>query len=297
MRMFLTVVAALLLGGVSANATVMWGASAPEWGTGSPDIFKVDTSTGQVVTGSKWSYSGYNWIMGMCDGGNYLYATADKDSDQGQMLVHKIDKSSGAILTSTNVADLLGTDYSHINALEYYDGKLYGVENCTWDATYRGNVIEMALDASGDVTAATAGAYVGLAPDGALDIWNGTAYASTWKSGGDPGESWIATLGVGGLGNPGNSFDKTLFTTPASGLMDGWQMYQGNLISVSWQNTGLYQIDPATGSTTTLFSSMTGLTSGHSPAGLDRVIPEPGTCLLLGVGLGALVLIRRRRKA
>ncbi|MBD3237920.1 MAG: PEP-CTERM sorting domain-containing protein [Candidatus Eisenbacteria bacterium] len=297
MRVLLALFAALLLVGASANATIMWGASAPGWGTGSPDIYQVDTGTGQVVTGSKWSYSGYNWIMGMCDGGSYLYATADLDSDQGQMLVHKIDKSSGAILTSTNVAGLLGTDYSHINALEYYDGKLYGVENCTWDETYRGNIIEMTLDASGDVTAATAGAYVGLAPDGALDIWGGTAYASTWKSGGDPGESWIATLGVADLGDSGKNFDRTLYTTPASGLMDGWQMYQGNLISVSWQNTGLYQIDPTTGNTTTLFSSITGLTCGHSPAGLDRVIPEPGTYLLLGLGLGSLVLIRRRRKA
>ena len=282
------------------QADIMWSSSSPDWLVGGPEIFKVDTFSGQVVTGSKWSYSELNWIMSIADSGDYLYVAADKLSDAGSFPIVKINRSTGAIVSETDVASLLGRNYSHINALEYFNGKLYGVENCTWDTTYRGNIIEMTLDSiTGDVTGASVGAYIGgyPAPDGALDFYNGSFYASDWKSGGDPGVSWIATIGAADIGDNTKNFDETLFTNPASGLMDGWQFdMNGDLIAVSWQNTGLYKIDHLTGVTTTLYSSIGGVTSGHTMSGLDAVVPEPLTMLGLFFGLGSVgAYIRKRR--
>ncbi len=293
----LAAVGLVLAGTGTASATTLWGSSSPGWGIGGPEIFKVETSSGQVVAGSKWSYTDYNWIMGLADSGNYLYATADKSTEQGSVKLLKIDRCTGAVLSTTDVADLLGTNYSQIHALEYVDGTLYGVENCTWDETYRGNAIVMSLDAGGDVTGAAAGAYVGSAPDGGLEYQDGVFYASSWKSGGNPGESWLATIDAADIGDVAETFDKTLYTTPASGLMSGWQFGPaGDLIGVSWQNAGLYAIDPATGATTTLYSSVSGLSAGHTFSGLDAVVPEPLTMAGLVLGVGSLAGYVRRRK-
>lgn len=296
MRRIAVFMATLLLAATAAQASVMWASSSPGWGTSGPEIFQLDTGTGQVVAGSKWAYSEYNWIMDVADAGDYLYASMDLMSAQGNMAIAKISRSSGTILSTTYVSSLLGTSYSHINALEMVDGKLYGVENSTWDDTYRGNVIEMALDAAGDVMSASVGAFVGIAPDGALDFVNGTFYASSWKSGGNPGESWIATIGAADVGDASKSFAHDIYTTPAKGLMSGWQYHNGEFVSVSWQNNGLYGIDPVTGVTETKISSISGLSSGQTLSGLDRVIPEPTSFLLIGVGLVSVVLLRRRRR-
>jgi len=288
-----------LAAGSPAQAAVMWGASSPGWDVGGPEVFKVDTSSGGIVSGSKWTYSQWNWIMGLADSGDYLYVTADKMSDQGNMLLMKLDRSTGAVISETDVAGLLGTTYSHINALEYRGGTLYGVENCTWDTTYRGHIVVMDLGPTGDVTTASVGAYVGPYPDGGLDYYEGKFYASHWKSGGDPGESWIGTLDAADVADASKSFSSTVYTTPAPGLIDGWQFDGGTLIGVSWQNIGLYDIDPATGDTTTLFSSISGVSSGHTMAGLDAVIPEPASVIVWGL-LGAVAFagawgVRRRR--
>ena len=278
--------------------SLMWGASSPGWAVAGPEIFKLDTSSGQVVSGSTWTYSDWNWIMGIADSGDYLYATANDLTDAGNVKLRKIDRTDGTVLSTTDVAGLLGTDYSHINALEYVDGTLYGVENSTWDDTYRGSVIVMPLDTSGEVLSASVGATVGPNPDGALEHNDGTFYASDWKSGGDPGESWIATLDAADIADSTKTFAKSPYTNPASGLIDGWQFDEnGGFIGVSWQNTGLYNIDPATGETTTLYQAITGVTNGHTMSGLDAVVPEPLTMLAVGsavAGLGGY--IRRRRR-
>jgi hypothetical protein len=284
----------LTLSGV-AQATILWGSSSPGWLSGDPEIFKLDTSLGQIVPNSKWSYSERNWIMDLADGGNYLYATMDLKTNAGDVPVVKIDKSTGSILSETYISTLLNTDNSHINALEYLDGKLYGVDNTTWDSTYRGYAIEMSLDSSGDVTGASVGAYVGIAPDGALDYRDGKFYASSWKSGGNPGESWIATINANDIGDNTKSFDKTIFTQPASGLMSAWQFEAGELISMSWQNNGIYSINTTSGATTQLFPTINNLTSGHTMSGLDAVVPEPSTWLLFGTGLLGLVGIGRKK--
>lgn len=295
----LTILLFFLLSGV-AQAVTMW-ASASSTTSAESEIFKLDTSTGKVVAGSKWSYTGnYGGSavapMSIADSGDYLYGAGIWYSNYSA--IQKLDRTTGASLGSQQfVGGWNQYSFAHLNALEYANGKLYAVDNTTVGAnSHRGHVIEMTLDASGDVDTVSVGAYIGAAPDGALEYREGNFYASSWKSGGDPGVSSIMKIDAADIGDSTKSFTELSSTTPASGLMDGWQFdSNGDLIAVSWQNDGLYSINPTTGGTTTVASSINGVSSGYDMSGLDAVVPEPTTWLLFGTGLLGLVGFGRKK--
>jgi hypothetical protein len=280
------------------GAGVMWGNASPGWGQPDPKIFKIDTGSGQIVPGTTWTYGEWNWIMDVADSGEYLYAAHNTVAQGYDVAIAKIDRATGNILSDTYVSGFLNQTASQINALEFLDGQLYGIENATWGSDMRGHAVVIDLDTSGDPVSASKGAYLGLAPDGALDYRDGSFYASTWKSGGNPGVSSIGTIDASEIADPTKSFALISETNPASGLMSGWQYGpNGDLISVSWQNLGLYKVDPSTGDTT-FINDVSGLPSGYSMGGLDTVVPEPLTMLAVFGGCGALGgYIRRRRTA
>ena len=175
-----------------AGAGELWGTGSPDWAYAasgpSPVIFKFDTATG--VIGTTFSFGAHNWmwISGLADSGKYLYAshniynlkTEPRSPDTHDFKIAKINRYTGAVLSDTSIAGFLGQTLSQVNALEFNDGRLYGVENATSGSTIRGYAMEILLDANGDVVGATKGAFVGPYPDCGLDYYNGVWYATSW---------------------------------------------------------------------------------------------------------------------
>ncbi len=171
-----------------AQADQFWGAASVPWGNAGPVLFKLDTATGTV--GTTHVYSDWSWIMDATYApGNILYAVHNTIGDLYNFKLAKVDAATGAVLSDTFVKDLTATDYPQWNALEYHNGKLYAVENCSFGSDYtagvkRGYIYEVGLNGSGDPISATFGAYIGgyPAPDGALAYKDGTWYASDWNT-------------------------------------------------------------------------------------------------------------------
>jgi hypothetical protein len=311
MRKSLSTAAAVALlgfGGV-AQADMFWGSASVKQSTSATGsvLFNLDTATGTV--GTTYTYSDWNIIMDVtCAPGNTLYAvhnTTGSVANFYDFKLAKIDATTGAILSDTSLRTLTGMDQPQWNALEYYDGKLYAVENSWYEgsASYaqRGYIYEVGLDGSGDPTSVALGAYIGgyPAPDGALAFRNGTWYASDWKN---DHSSWIKTT---------NDVMNTNFTanvgTSPIGLIDGWDFEaDGDLLGVSWwANTGtasddfnVYKIDPTTGNAVALYNLRSQLPSNiESLSGLSAApVPEPFTILLGALGLGVAGLRRRLKK-
>ena len=220
MRYLLVAALLLLCLGTVAQADQFWGSASMPWGTGGPVLFALDTSTGTV--GTTYAYPNWSWIMAAtCAPGRILYAVYNPIGDLYNFRLAKVDATTGAVLSDTLVKNLTFTDYPQWNALEFHDGKLYAVENCTFGSAYsaglkRGYIYEVGLDAYGDPISATLGAYIGgyPAPDGALAYRDGTWYASDWKT---DHSSWIKkTTDI-----MATDFTATVGTSPV-GLFDGW---------------------------------------------------------------------------
>lgn len=189
MKKLLTVLAVaglILLGSSPAGAApgvVMWGVGNPAGTVSgqSPVIFKFDSSLGDLPTVT-FGFDALNWmsIKGLADSGKYLYASQNTYDNPSEFRIAKIDRSTGAALTSTSIFGWLGQTNSQVIALKIKDGKLYGVENAmSSGSTLRGYAIEIHLNASGDVIGATPGAYIGPSPDGALTFYDGLWYATS----------------------------------------------------------------------------------------------------------------------
>jgi hypothetical protein len=299
-----TLTAVMAMSG-AASADQFWGsASAPQkTGTGSV-LFQLDTATGTV--GTTYVYNNWNIIMDVTYApGDILYAVHNTpgtgDNDFYNFKLAKVDATTGAVITDTSIRTLTGMDQPQWNALEYYDGKLYAVENSWYDgsASYdkRGYIYQVGLDGNGDPISAALGAYIGgyPAPDGALAYHDGTWYASDWRT---DHSSWIKTT----TDVMGTNFTASASTSPI-GLIDGWDFEaNGDLLGISWwANTGIasddfnvYKINPLTGSSTALFNIKSQLPSNiESLSGLTAT-PEPTTLSLLGIAAVGLMLRRRR---
>ncbi len=266
----LTLVGLIMAGSGYATASVLWGIGSPDWAYGtsgpSPVIFLFDTSTGTISTTFSFGISNGNfmWISGVADSGDYLYASHNiydiaKSSKTHDFRIAKIDRNTGTVLSDTSISGFLGQTYSQVNALDCHDGKLYAVENATSESTIRGYAMEILLDANGDVTGATLGAYVGPYPDCGLDYHDGLWWATSWG---------YTPLGYeGSLVFTSPDIMNTAFTQVGTGnsavegigMIDGWEFDGcGNLFAATWYNvpassTAVYSINTSTWTATSLY--------------------------------------------
>ena len=295
MKKMLMIVAALgliLAGSGHASATVLWGCGNPDWGTGSsgpsPVIFRFDTSTGVISATFDFTGSNWMWISGVADSGQYLYVSHnlyDIDTgsylDQYEMKLAKVNRTTGAVLSDTSITGFLGQTYSQVNALEFHDGKLYGVENATSGSAIRGYAMEIALDANGDVSGATPGAYVGPYPDCGLDYHDGLWWATSW--------GYTPTHKEGSLVFTSPDIMHTAFTQVGTGntavegigMIDGWE-YDGcgNLFAVTWydvpaSSTAVYRINTSTWTATPLYDLASQLPDSIIALGGLSNLPSP----------------------
>jgi hypothetical protein len=207
-------------------------------------IFKFDTSTG-VVDSDVFTFEAENWmwISGFADsGGEYLYASHNTyDIDESSYLdthdfkIAKIDRVTGAVLSDTSIAGFLGQTFSQVNALDFYDGKLYGVENATSGSIIRGYAMEILLDANGDVAGAALGAFVGPYPDCGLDFHDGLWYATSWGYTPAKKEGSIVYTSPDIMNVNFTQVGTGKSAVQGIGMIDGWEFDQdGNLFAVSW---------------------------------------------------------------
>jgi len=287
------------------QADIFWGAANSSESANSstaydPILFKLDTATGTV--GTTYAYSQWRTILDVAYApGNILYVTHSSVSDTQNnktFMLAKVNASTGAVLSDTQINTLSGTDLPAWNALKYHNGKLYAVENCwregdnnsAWDK--RGYIYEVGLDSEGDPVSAVLGAYIGgyPAPDGAIALKDGVWYVSDWRDDAPNASSWIKTS----TDIMNNNFTGTLHTEPI-GYFDGWDFEaDGDLIGVSWFSSygmNVYEIDLTTGAPTALYDIGSQLPSHIiSFSGLTAV-PEPATLCLLAIGG---LLLRKR---
>jgi hypothetical protein len=299
----LSVIGLIILGISPASAEQLWGTGSPEgnyWDVSgpSPVIFKFDTSTGVISTIFSFENSNWMWINALADSGKYLYATHNtwniiiagdyntKYSDYGDLKIAKIDRYTGTVISDTSIAGFLGQTYSQVNALDFHEGRLYGVENAMWNSDIRGYAIQVLLDSNGDVVGATKGAFVGPYPDCGLDYYDGLWYATSW------GYTNETPKKEGSLVFTSPDIMATAFTqvgignsaVKGIGMIDGWEFDNaGNLFAVTWYGipssaTAVYTIDTDTWTATLLYDLASQLPAYIvSLDGLSEYVPVPTT--------------------
>ena len=287
--LIMAMAAALLANTGTASAESLWGTGSPDWAYGasgpSPVAFLFDTSSGNVTKTLSFGTSNWMWTSGIADNGKYLYLSHNiydtmETTNTHDFKIAQVDRATGAVISDVSIAGYLSQTYSQVNALDFYNGKLYAVENASSRSTIRGYAIEVQLDVTGKVSGATQGAYVGGYPDSGLDYHNGQWYATSWKSEApDVESSWIAT-------SPdimATAFTNIGYTSPV-GFIDGMEFDQaGNLFAVSWHTnpTWVYSINTSTWGVTSLYDLDSQLPSAIVQLnGLSEVVvPEPVTML------------------
>ena len=289
----IVLVGLILVGSGPAGAGQLWGTGSPDWSYGSSGpsavIFKFDTSSGVVSSGSfSFETSNWMWISGLADsGGKYLYASHNsydtaESPNTHDFKIAKIDRNTGAVLSDTFISGFLGQTYSQVNALDFVNGKLYGVENATSGSAIRGYAIEVLLDAAGDVVGATKGAYVGPYPDAGLDYHDGLWYATSWGYTPPPKKQGSIVYTSPDIMNvPFTKVGTGNSAVQGIGMIDGWEFdSDGNLFAVTWYGvpasaTAVYSIDLSTRQATVLYDLSSQLPASIiSLDGLSEIAPD-----------------------
>jgi hypothetical protein len=304
MKRVIVICFVVLITAALSQADIFWGSASSDESANSstardPILFQLDTATGTV--GTVYTYSQWRTILDVAYApGNVFYVVHSNVSDTADnktFMLAKVNASTGAILSDTQINTLSGTDLPAWNALKYHDGKLYAVEN-SWKGAgtaeaMRGHVYEVSLNSGGDPTSATVGAYIGgyPAPDGALAYKDGVWYASDWRDDAPNASSWIKTS----TDIVNTDFTATL-NTESIGYFDGWDFEaDGDLLGVSWMASygmKVYQINLTTGNPTEVWDIVSQLPEHIISFSGLTAIPEPATIAILS--LGGLLLKRKK---
>ena len=307
----LAVVGLILVGSSPAGAGELWGTGSPDWGSGangpSPVIFKFDTSTGSISMTFRFENSNWMWISGLADSGKYLYAShntynTDPETylDTHDFKIAKINRYTGEFISETSIAGFLGQMLSQVNALDFHDGRLYGVENATSESTIRGYAIEILLDPNGNVFGATLGAYIGPYPDAGLDFHDGLWYATSWGHTPTPKKQGsIVYTSPNIMSTPFTQVGTGDSAVQGIGMIDGWEFDEdGNLFAVSWYDpsdwvaTEVYSINMSTRQATFLYDlspqlppsiiSLDGLSEVRDGPVTTNVVAAPNPVMVSG---------------
>jgi hypothetical protein len=247
-------------------------------------IFTVDTDTGAVSIKATYSSStmiafGDIAVRGTNDNPE-IYVTYAVGFDHGFDKLAKVNPSTWAF----DWVQDLGDNSNQVNALEFINGKLYGVTG----GGIAANLLEFTLTGSG-ATVTNLGS-LGINSDGDITRYPGNAnkfFYSTWETG-STSELNVATF------SPVGKTGKEISTS------SGWAglVYEnGNLWGGSYWDQKLYTLDWNTGNATHTATLVYDLSTdlGGGITGLSMV-PIPGALWLFGSGLLGLGLLGRRRK-
>jgi hypothetical protein len=260
----------MVLSAASAQADI-WGVKAVD---GKNEIININPLTGAV---SK-SYDAPNWVtgnteIGLAGWGKELFYT---NTNAANDTIYRIDPTNGATLGSYTVAagweiDGLGYwsgasgSYIYTSGCSVGDVHRYDATNGSFPTYYWSDIsnpLSMAGDNGGKIFTAGTGA------NGLFGIWQI-----------DPEVDGTATWFAG---------------SPATSIVG--MAYDGINLFLSDAQNMLYTMDNSGNLVSSLDLGYT-LWGLGSTEGTGGVVPEPGTFLLLGVGLGGLVLWRRKQRS
>jgi hypothetical protein len=188
------------------------------------------------------------------------------------------DEYHVAFVTATG-RNALSSDIADYNAFVQSQAEAAGSVTENWGVSWFAIASTAAVNASDNIAVSTAPIYlltdVRLADD-ATDLWDGTIQnllnINQFEQTESSADIWTGTQS-----------DGTAFLTQQLGTANPRQGFSGSLLAADWVSFGNSE-------------DATTLRATYAVSERVNVIPEPGTGLLLGLGLTGLCVVRRSRR-